>query len=99
MVTACVSKDKAEIVNSVKQNKAKADIIQQLKVNLEAQISMLEDERKVQQKSFEAIKGQLAQLDERNSTKTAKIKTLTEEIERRKFMEEKVQTYVKSLCL
>jgi len=48
MVTACVSKDKAEIVNSVKQNKAKADIIQQLKVNLEAQISMLEDERKVQ---------------------------------------------------
>ena len=31
--------------------------------------------------------------------KSQKIKSLTDEIERRKFMETKVQTYVKSLCM
>jgi len=54
MVTACLQKDGTQ-PNSVKQNKAKADVIQSMKVSLEAQTEMLQQERLKMEQTYQSV--------------------------------------------
>lgn len=55
--------------------------------------------REVEQykKGLEEIEAKLIKKDQRVAKLDTKVKTLEEEIERRRFLEGKVQTYVRSL--
>ena len=49
-------------------------------------------------KSYEQIVGKLKEKDEELSKKDNQIKNMQEEIDRRKYLDKKVQTYVRCLC-
>ena len=75
-----------------------SDLIQTLKVTLEAQVEQLQKESQAREDGWNQVTAQLKNKDDIITKKCAKVKCLQEEISRRQFMEAKVQTYVKTLC-
>ena len=85
-------------IASIKGNKLRNDLHQR------AHEANLQEQELVLKRASDAYTKGLAQIEQRLLTKDtaiakadAKVKMLNEEVERRKFMEAKVQTYVRSL--
>lgn len=69
-----------------------------MKVNLQAQEESLQEEIEKQKNSFARIEKSVTEKDEQISKKNVQIESMQEEIDRRKYLEKKVQTYVRCLC-
>lgn len=98
MIDHCKTTNDTPSSSSIKSNKIKSDLIQTLKVNLEVQDSMVREEMEKQKERYGKVEVRIKEKDEKMGKMAGKIKSLQEEIERRQFIEKKVQTYVKTLC-
>ena len=83
---------------SIKSNKLRHDIHQRaFEANLQEQELVLKRAAEAYSKGLAQIEQKLVTKETTVALKDAKIKMLSEDVERRKFMEAKVQTYVRSL--
>eukprot|EP00347_Sterkiella_histriomuscorum_P014967 403358818 len=86
-----------QIQGGMKGQKLQGDILSMLKKNLEQQDQLMQQEQLNYRKSLQKIEQIIDKKDLQISKKDKKIKKLHEEIERRQFLETKVQKYVKGL--
>ena len=83
---------------SIKSNKLRNDLHQRAhEANLQEQELVLKRAAEAYTKGLEQIEQKLLKKENSLAIKDGKIKMLQEEVDRRKFMEAKVQTYVRSL--
>ncbi|CDW85846.1 UNKNOWN [Stylonychia lemnae] len=86
-----------QIQGGTKGQKIQNDILSMLKKNLEQQEHIFTDESQQFKRSLQRIEGTIDRKDQIIIKKDKKIKVLNEEIERRQFLESKVQKYVRGL--